>query len=53
MIAVFMVNGTYTYPTALNIFSLVIFSITFAAQMLSFRTAPLFPLSPQLSSLTS
>lgn len=37
MIAVFMTKGTYTYSVALEVFSLVIFSITFAAQMLSFR----------------
>lgn len=37
MIAVLMIQGSYTYATALRVFSLIVFSITFAAQMLAFR----------------
>ncbi|CED83054.1 Multidrug/pheromone exporter, ABC superfamily [Phaffia rhodozyma] len=36
VIAVFMCDGSYTYATALRVFSLVVFSLTFGAQMLSF-----------------
>jgi hypothetical protein len=35
-----MCEGSYTYARALQVFSLVIFSLTFGAQMLSFRASP-------------
>lgn len=37
VIAILMCDGSYTYARALQVFSLVIFSLTFGAQMLSFR----------------
>lgn len=39
VIAVLMCEGSYTYARALQVFALVIFSLTFGAQMLSFRTS--------------
>jgi hypothetical protein len=37
MISVLMIGGEYTNARALTVFSLVVFSLTFASEMLSFR----------------
>lgn len=37
VIAILMCDGSYTYSRALQVFSLVIFSLTFGAKMLQFR----------------
>lgn len=53
MISDLMIRGSYTYATALRVFSLIVFSITFASQMLAFRKSHfLFPLFSSLSMLS-
>ena len=50
MIAVLMIQGSYTYARALQVFSLVVFSITFASQMLAFLTSRVLHSVPSLAS---